>query len=186
MADEGDVVALQHARLLGASGRGRPRASSARRCVRKRRSSRWMALQCRASTGAMSRLDLLQRLVGVRAGEIEEDGRDAPELAAAQLERGDGVVEARLRRAAGDRGRPPPGARRAPTSKAGRKSSGPISAKGGAAKGVSQSFRSALPVRAGRAGIVICLLLHLGSRAQVARGFYGNSRCAPQEVVALT
>ena len=48
-------------------------------------------------------LDRLDDVVGMRAGEVEEDGREAAQAPAAQLQGGDRVVEARRRRIGRDR-----------------------------------------------------------------------------------
>ena len=62
-----------------------------------------MASVCAASFGAISPSIFCSVGIGVRGGEIREDGVHAPELLSRSLQRDDGVFEGRLGRILRDR-----------------------------------------------------------------------------------
>ncbi len=88
------MVALQHAGLLRSESEG----VAPRHQVVDAAEQRLVQVDGVAVLGQAGRhfaLDRLQRVVGVRPREVEENRGHAAELAAAPLQRGDGVVEVR-------------------------------------------------------------------------------------------
>ena len=136
-AAESRVIALEHARLLGAE---LELVTLAPECVdaREQRVVEADLVPVRGELGRDLALDREQGVVAVRARERVKQRRDAGERPAAALQRRDRVVEARRLRIGRDGLDLGPDARRTPARTPGGTASGAISANGGTSKGCSR------------------------------------------------